>query len=141
MADIFKLDADQITAGAASLTDNKLTDSQVEDIVSVFRGFLLDLADYYELTETLEELEDSETKKTCAKLAACLQLFNEEIGFDNGGFAATLANKTGFNFSIDTQEFKIFKYAFGLLWTVPNDLGVMGASSGFSEQGSFINTF
>jgi hypothetical protein len=137
---ILKLTDEQIENGADSLEDNKLTPSQVEDIVSIFRGFLWDLADNYELEETLTALEDSASVKTCAKLAACLQLFNEEIAFDNGGFAATLANKTGFNYSLDTQEFKIFKYAFGLLWTVPIDIGQMGASSGHSEQGYFVNT-
>lgn len=116
-----KLTDEQLTAGASVLVNNKLTNSQVEDLTSIFRGFLSELANDYSIKPTLEGLEDSTEIKTCAKLSACLLMF-QDIGFDNGGFAPTNANRTGFNTSVDMEEYKTFRYAFGLLWSIPKQL-------------------
>lgn len=112
----------QIAKGDESLTDDKLSGSQVDDLVSMCRAFLGPLASNYPLETTFESLDDSaNTKQRCAKLAACLLLW-QEYQFLNGGFAATNANRTGFNFSIDENAFQIFKYAFGFFWDIPIEL-------------------
>lgn len=117
-----RLTAEAVSAGADTLESNKLKPSQIEDLVSVFRGYLGSLADEYDdFSDKLASLTDSATSNTCAKLAAFL-LVLQPNGFDNGGFAATNANRSGFNYSIDEANFLAFKYAFGLLYTIPDQL-------------------
>lgn len=116
-----RLSAEAISAGAETLENNRLKPSQIDDLVSVFRGYLGELADDYDMETDLGMLVDDANKNKCAKLAAFL-LVLQPNGFDNGGFAATNANRSGFNYSIDEANFQAFKYAFGLLYTIPDIL-------------------
>lgn len=116
-----RLSSEAIQAGALTLENNKLKPSQIEDLVSVFRGYLDELAENYDLETDLGVLTDSANSNRCAKLAAYL-LSLQDNEFDNGGFSATNANRSGFNYSIDEENFLRFRYAFGLLYTIPREL-------------------
>lgn len=111
---------------AVDLTDNtlkKLKPTHIEDLVSIFRGYLGDLADNYALETTLKNARDKQDEsEKCAKLVACLALFQDSEVGGNGGFAPTVANRSGFNYSIDQDKYNVFRYAFGLFWTVPPEL-------------------
>lgn len=129
----------QITAGVASLTNDKLTTPQISDLVSIFRGYLGDLAGDYALQATFEALDDSANgAQICAKLAACLALFQENQFTPRAGFDPTAANRTGFVYSLDGEIYEIFKYAFGLLWDLPRSLS--GKASRVSTQGTFVRS-
>lgn len=119
----------QIAAGAESLTDNKLTADQIDDLISIFRKYLKHLATNYALRTTFEALTDTATSKRAAKLAACLLLW-QDVQFDNSAFAATNANRTGYTDSTIAERYDIFEYAFGLFWDLPANLpGASGSSS------------
>ena len=138
-----KLSDEELQTATDSLVNSKLSVSQIEDLISFFRIFLNELASNYSMNEVLTALEDDANSLTCAKLVACLNRWNE-IEFDDGGFAPTNANRTGFNASVDVQEFKIFKYAFTLLWDLPAELNNKNLRKGrvrTSQQGRYINTF
>lgn len=94
------LTAEQITAGAATLSSNKLKESQVDDLISISRFYLGRFASNYALRSTFEGLTDTVTSNRCAKLAACLLLWQENQ-FDVSGFAATNANREGYYDSTD----------------------------------------
>lgn len=137
------LTTEQITDAKAIIanTNNRLTASQVTDLVSIFREYLgASLSQKYSLKTTLEsEVDVANGEEKCAKLVACLFLWQENQ-FGNGGFAPTAANRTGFNYSISEEGFRIFKYAFGLFWDIPDGLAnrfLASNSSGFSEQGTY----
>lgn len=122
-------------------TNNRLTASQVTDLVSIFREYLGgSLSQKYSLKATLEsEVDITDGNDKCAKLVACLFLWQENQ-FGNGGFAPTAANRTGFNYSISIEGFRIFKYAFGLFWDIPDGLHneyLSSNASGYSEQGTY----
>lgn len=140
MADLLLLTDDQIAAGAAALTDGKLSGSMVADLVSIFRGYLGDLAVNYPLEATLAAEDDNASDaKRCAKLAACLSLFQENQFTPLAGFAPTAGNRTGFVYSMDGEVFEIFRYAFGLFWDIPAALTAKaGSQSRVSTQGAFI---
>lgn len=134
------LTTEQIDAGAEAIVNNnnRLTASMVEDLLSIFRGYLGSLAANYDLKTTLENEQDANGgSQKCAKLAACLFLFQENQFTPESGFAPTVANRTGFNYSMHGEVFEIFKYAFGLFWDIPPELvnkfnkssGAMAASS------------
>lgn len=116
-----RLSSAQISAGANTLDANKLKPSQVDDLVSVFRDFLGSLAADYSVRSDLEALTDTPTSNRCAKFAAYLILL-QDAEFGNGGFAATNANRTGFNYSIDQENYLMFRYFFGLLYDIPDEL-------------------
>lgn len=116
-----RLTAEAIQAGAETLESNKLKPSQIDDLVSTFRGYLDELADNYDLETDLGLITDTATSNRAAKLAAYL-LTLQDNDFANGGFAATNANRSGFNYSINEAMFDRFKYAFGLLYTIPKEL-------------------
>lgn len=137
------LTEEQITFAKTTLIDNKLKPTQIEDLLSIFREFLGYLAENYQIEKTLTDCQDVNGSEKCAKLSACLMLWQDNQ-FSNGGFAPTLANRTGFNFSIDVEDYRIFKYAFGLFWNVPQELENKFIKNGrgrVSETGSFINTY
>ncbi len=135
---------DQISAGSLTLLNGKLQPSQVDDLISIWRSYLGTLASNYQLLTTLEALDDTgNTRKRAAKLAACLLLWQDNQ-FDVSGFAATAANKSGFNDSGPGENYEIFKYAFGLFWDIPVELEIKfnsnssgGGSSKFSS-GVFV---
>lgn len=133
------LTAEQITAGALLLTDNKLTESQVDDIVSIWRIYLGNLASGYSLRSTLEAQTDTVTSKKCAKLAACLTLW-QDVQFDVSGFAATNASRNGYFDSTERERKEIFLYSFGLFWEIPQSLlaslnqGWTASSQGFANR-------
>lgn len=142
MANALILTDGQITQGTASLISGKLTESQVDDLITMFRNYLGFLASDYPIESTLTIQEDNtNSKNRCAKLAACLLLWQDDQ-FLNGGFAATNSNRTGFNYSIDETGYLIFKYAFGLFWDIPIQLDNKFLSGGNyvpnSRQGKFI---
>src|SRR6476661_5701487 len=134
----------QIDAGSAVVAqnDNKLTASQVADLVSIFRGYLGSLAANYSIRATLEAEQDIDGGDLrCAKLAACLALFQENQFTPASGFAATNANRTGFTYSLDGEVYETFKYAFGLFWDLPPELEIRFNNSrtgGKSAQGQFV---
>lgn len=115
------LTSDQITAGAATLSGNKLKSSQIDDLVSIWRGYLGGLASNYALVSTLENQEDDADSNRCAKLAACLLLW-QDVQFDVTAFSATNANRTGFTDSTEKERYEIFLYTFGLFWDIPSSL-------------------
>jgi len=140
------LSKEQIDAGSQLVftTGNRLTASQITDLLSIFRGYLGPLASEYPLRATLEaeqDIPDGDFK--CAKLAACLNLFQELQFTPASGFAATVANRTGFNFSADGEVYEIFKYAFGLYWDIPAELEIRfnslsSGGTGSFQQGAFV---
>ena len=137
MSQNLKISDDELATATGNLVNSKLTVAQVQDIVSFFRIFLAELASNYSIQSTLEGLEDDTDNKTCAKLLACLTRWND-LQFDNGGFAPTNANRTGFNASIDVEEFKIFRYGWTLLWDLPSNLvSLNGNRRRTTQQGSF----
>jgi hypothetical protein len=113
------LTTEQISAGETALIGNRLTLSQVDDLLSIFRGYLGAIANNYPLESTFTNLEDTVSSNRCAKLAACLLLWQDNQ-FDVSGFVATNANKTGFTDSTPGENYEIFKYAFGMFWTLPD---------------------
>lgn len=135
------LSSEQLAAGLATLDSGKLTPSQVFDLLSIFRGYLGTLAENYEIQSTLENEDDGNglNARRCEKLAACLILFQENQFTPHAGFDPTAANRTGFVYSLDGENFEIFKYCFGLFWDVPKELTQKG-SPRVSSQGSFTRT-
>lgn len=139
------LTTDQLEAGLSTLNNGKLLLSQVDDLTSIFRGFLGELADNYPIRQTLT-LEDDTTSggaRRAEKLAACLLLFQDNQFTPESGFAPTAANRTGFNYSMDGEVFEIFKYAFGLYWNLPVEFtnAFLSASRNrTSAGGRFVNT-
>lgn len=132
----------QITAGATTLVDAKLKPSQIDDLVSIFRGYLGKSATDYTLVSTFESQTDTLTSNRCAKLAACLNLWQENQ-FDVSGFAATAASRQGYFDSTDEENFRIFVYAFGLFWDLPFEISsrfLKGGSSGSTSQGAFVRS-
>lgn len=117
----FRLTSEQIQLGANALSSWKLKQGQVDDLVSVFRGYLCELADDYELEATFSAETDTAGRNRAAKLSACLILLQDNE-FINGGFAPTNANRTGLNYSIDRTNYDIFRYMMGLFWTIPSAL-------------------
>jgi len=115
------LTQEQIDAGAATLAGGKLRQSQVDDILSIWRGYLGGLASSYSLSSTLSGAQDDAVSNKCAKLAACLQLW-QDVQFDVSAFAATNANRTGFTDSTKDERYEIFLYSFGLFWDIPSSL-------------------
>lgn len=138
------LTTEQINDGAAQVAghDNKLTVSMVFDLLSIFRGYLGPLADGYDIEGTLTAEQDTPTSaQRCAKLAACLTLFQENQFTPASGFAPTVANRTGFNYSMDGEVYEIFKYAWGLFWDLPKEMELrfQSANAGSrSSEGQFI---
>jgi hypothetical protein len=133
------LTPEQITAGNATLQDNKLLLTQVEDLLSMFREFLNHLAENYPIEATLKAETDTGGSQKCAKLAACLLLWQDNQ-FANGGLEAT--RTVGVNFSIDVEDYRIFKYAFGLFWSLPIEMEnrfVKLGNNRQSQSGEFIN--
>lgn len=113
---------EQLAAGSATLNSGQLTPSQVSDLVSIFRGYLGKLAPNYPIQAALASENDTTSGgwQRCAKLAACLVLFQENQFTPDSGIAATRTE--GVNFSADGEVFEIFKYAFGLFWDIPKEL-------------------
>ncbi len=139
------LTTDQLAAGLATLENGKLTASQVDDLYSIFRGYLGNLAPNYPILTVLRAEDDDESggARRCEKLAACLILFQEDQFTPESGFAPTAANRTGFNYSADGEMFEIFKYCFGLFWDIPKEMTNRfqnAGSSRTSAQGRFVNT-
>lgn len=136
------LTSEQITAGAAGLSSGKLTASAVADLLSIFRGYLGDLESDYSIQSTLEAQDDSaDLSQKCAKLMACLALWSDnQFTPEIAGFAPTAANRTGFVYALSGENFEIFKYAFGLFWSLPKSLSQSGSSSRVSTQGTFRRT-
>ena len=139
------LTEEQLAAAAISLEDGKLTPSQVSDLVSIFRGYLAELEANYALESTLSLEDDSDGlgRQRCQKLAACLILFQDNQFTPESGFAPTAANRTGFIYSLDGENFEVFRYAFGLFWPIPKELINKYLGTGrtrTSSQGQFVNT-
>jgi len=137
------LSKDQIDAGSLAVFNNgnKLTDDMVDDLVSIYRGYLGELFDNYDVEATLKAETDSALRKRCAKLAACLLYFQENQFTPASGFAPTLANRTGFNYSMDGEIYEVFKYAFGLFWNIPKELELRFnnmAGNSVSSEGVFL---
>lgn len=138
------LTKEQIDAGSLAIAnnDNQLTESMISDLVSIFRGYLGVLADRYPLESTLRAEQDTAGGALrCAKLAACLTLFQDLQFTPASGFAPTVANRTGFNYSLDGEVYEIFKYAFGLFWNIPKELEIKynrAAGGGSFAQGEFV---
>lgn len=137
------LSKDQIDAGSQAVFNNgnKLTDDMVDDLVSIYRGYLGELFDNYDIEATLKAETDTALRKRCAKLAACLLYFQENQFTPASGFAPTLANRTGFNYSMDGEVYEVFKYAFGLFWNIPKELEIRFNTSGgrgVSSEGVFL---
>ena len=138
------LTTEQIDAGSAAIAtnDNKLTASMVGDLVSIFRGFLGPLASNYSIKTTLETEQDvMNGELKCAKLAACLTLFQDLQFTPVSGFAPTVANRTGFNYSMDGEVYEVFKYAFGLFWDIPAEMELrFNRQSGMAKsvEGKFL---
>jgi hypothetical protein len=140
------LTAEQIQAGEATLTgdagDRRLKVSQVDDLLSIFRKYLRVYAGNYPLRTTFEVLrDDGEENNKCAKLAACLLLW-QDVQFDVSEFAATNANRTGYTDSTVKERFDIFEYAFCLFWDLPSGVssGAAGSSS-YSSSDGFTQKF
>lgn len=139
------LRSEQIEAGALTLnqTTKKLKSPQVDDLVAIFRWFLGSLASKYTLRATFEGLTDDAESNKCAKLAACLIAW-QDYQFDTGGFAATAANREGFNFQIERAKYNIFQYAFTLFWDLPPELESIyifgGNGNRKSSQGSVLKS-
>lgn len=111
-------DAEITTAGAARLITGKLSGSDVDSLISVFRLLLGPLEDLYEmgLISDLEALDDTlDTRKKAAKMAAChLRLVNEDFGVSN--LAGDFENS-------DNDQRRLFTiYALSILYKVPAEL-------------------
>lgn len=137
---------EQIAVGDESLENGRLSPTMIMDLVSIFRGYLSELADKYplEATFTAENDNDGLGRQRCAKLAACLAVFNENQFTPQSGYAPTNANRTGFNYSMDGEVFEVFKYAFCLFWALPRQFQnnfQNGSRSQTSAQGRFVNRF
>ncbi len=134
----------QLTVGEETLEAGKLPPSVVIDLVSIFRGYLGELAESYPLVATFEGEDDNDGlgRQRCAKLAACLAIFNENQFTPRSGYDATNANRTGFVYSLDGEVFEVFKYVFGLFWPLPKEFQnnfQNSARTRTSAQGSFVN--
>lgn len=113
------LTKEQMVAGLASLEEGKLSPSAIGDLVSIFRGYLSDLFANYSIESTFQNEDDNDGlgAQRCQKLAAVLLLFQENQFTPAAGFSATSSD--GFNYSLDGENFELFKYAFGLFWELP----------------------
>jgi hypothetical protein len=139
------LTAEQITAGETTLAgdagDRRLKVSQIDDLMAIFRKYLKNLTGNYPLRKTFEDLrDDGDENNRCAKLAACLLLW-QDVQFDNSAFAATNANRTGYTDSTLAERFDIFEYAFCLFWDMPSGVSsgangsiAYGSSDGFTQK-------
>lgn len=110
----------------------------MSDLLSIFRGYLGELESDYSIQATLEaQDDDTDPSQKCAKLMACLALWSEnQFTPSVAGFAPTAANRTGFVYSLEGENFEIFKYAFGLFWSLPRGLG-SSSNQRVSTQGTF----
>lgn len=137
------LSRDQIIAGSEAVfaNGNKLTDDMVDDLVSIFRGYLGSVYDDYAVETTLKAEQDTPTRTRCAKLAACLIYFQENQFTPASGFAPTVANRTGFNYSMDGEIYEVFKYAWGLFWNIPPELELRFQAKGSSRFGIMEGEF
>lgn len=127
------LSKDQVDAGSEAIfqNGNKLTESMIIDLISIFRGYLGSLYDDYPIETTLRaEIDVEFGPKKCAKLAACLLKFQDEQFTPASGFAPTVANRTGFNYSMDGEVYEVFKYAWGLFWNIPQELEIRFQNNG-----------
>lgn len=108
----------EIVSARSRLTAGKLSGSDVDSLVSVFRLVLGPLEDAYKfnLLEDLEALDDtSNTRDKAAKLAAChLRLVNEDFG------VAILSS--GLENSDDEQRRLFIIYALSILYKLPIEL-------------------
>jgi hypothetical protein len=146
MMDGLYLTAEQILAGEATLTgdagDRRLKVSQVDDLMSIFRKYLKNFVGNFPIRSTFEALRDDGVENNrCAKLAACLLLW-QDVQFDVSEFAATNANRTGYTDSTIKERFDIFEYAFCLFWDLPSGVssGAVGSSS-FSSFDGFTQKY
>jgi hypothetical protein len=136
------LTGEQIEAGANTLVgdtgDRRLKVSQVDDLMSIFRKYLKNYASNYPLRPTFESLRDDDIENNkCAKLAACLMLW-QDVQFDVSSFEATNSNKTGYKDSTILERFDIFEYAFCLFWDMPSVISANGLNqSSFSSSDGF----
>ena len=139
------LTADQVTKGEETLLGSagsrRLKISQVDDLMSIFRKYLKHLATNYPIRATFEQLRDDGVENNkCAKLAACLLLW-QDVQFDNSAFAATNANRTGFTDSTIQERFDIFEYAFCLFWDLPSNLSANGGLGNYRSSDGFTDRY
>lgn len=114
----------QVTAGTARLLNGKLKASDIESLLSIFRGFLgsLETGYSYNLESVFTALDDTAgQKKTAAKLAACLTL-TEEIQFGVSALKPINSRNNSIDYSEKEERYAIFLYAFGLLFPIPLEL-------------------
>ncbi len=108
----------EVTAAALTLVDGKLTQKQVNKLVSSFRLLLgpLEVAGDYSLESDLKALDDSGgVDDKAAQMNACLiRLINEDFGVAT--LDSTLVNS-------DTEQRELFTlYAFSLMYPIPAEL-------------------
>jgi len=139
------LSKDQVDAGSEAVLNNgnQLTESMIIDLISIFRGYLGELYDDYPIEDTLRaETDTAIGPRKCAKLAAYLIYFQDNQFTPVSGFAPTVANRTGFNYSMDGEVYKVFEYAWGMFWNVPAEVraqyGPSGSKRFASSEGEFL---
>lgn len=111
----------EITAAASRLNTGKLTESDVDSLVSAFRLLLgpLEVTYNYDLVTDLEALDDTaNTRKKAAKLAAILiRLQAEDFG---------VASLLGDFENLDSEQRRLLiAYGFTILYTLPAELAYL----------------
>lgn len=108
----------QISAGTARLTSGKLTQSDVDQLVSVFRMFFgsLETKYSYEFESKLEALDDTgNTELKTAQVAACI-IKMEELGFG-------VASLTGsVNYKEKDEYWQYVLIAFTKIYPLPDEM-------------------
>ena len=112
------LTAAQITAGSARLESGKLSQSDVDQLVSVFRMFFgsLETKYSYQFESKLEDLDDTgNAEKKAAQVAACI-IKMEELGFG----VASLVGELNYKEKDEYQQYVII--AFSKLYPLPDEM-------------------
>lgn len=114
------LTAAQIATGTARLVSGKLTDVDVDSLVSVFRMFFADLETVYgyEFSAKLSALDDTgNSLKQCAQIAACLNKM-ETLGFGVASFTGEL------NYKEKDEYWQYVVIAFTKIYPLPGEFSV-----------------
>ena len=125
------LTQDQIDAGDARLSAGKLTDSDVEDLVSAMRLFCADLETLkgYAWESKLSELDDTgNTKQVAAKCAGAL-IIMKDLGF---GVGAMDGGRDAIKFKEKDEYWQYVAYVHTKFYPIPSEF----ATYSLARQGS-----
>lgn len=109
------LTLEQIEVGESRLNNSKLTELDIDKLVSVFRMFLADLESKYryDLKSSLESLDDSlDYARKAAQVAGCLAIL-EDLGFGVASLQGDL------NYKEKDEYFQYVIHAFSKIYPIP----------------------